>query len=297
MLRVEVDGGCKDSPFQGLLARGGGVRPLPAAPPGTGAMLSLDRSLHALLRAPERFLPEAGQAAIRGFLSIADQLDGRTSFVDDLVGALAEPVHAYLRLPEDTPTLAELPLQLPELGFVAPVRDGKVEPILQRTMQVLLVIADTERAQRNQFPFVGHDVREPGIRGFSAEPVPWRGPGAMPIEAAIAPTLLFAEGHAVLGSTPSMALALVAALRSGAKTMVAGDRLELRPGRWRDWLLRNRGPLEVARMFDEGETAAESRRFFGALGAVLAAFDRLELRAEPGTERTALELELRRARP
>jgi hypothetical protein len=50
-------------------------------------------------------------------------------------------------------------------------------------------------------------------------------------------------------------------------------------------------------MFDEGETAAGSRRFFGALAAVLAAFERLELRAEPGAERTAVELELRRARP
>jgi hypothetical protein len=296
LLHAEVDGGSKGSPFADLLARGGAARSLPAPPPGTGAVLSLDRSLHALLGAPQRFLPEESQAQIRGFLSVADQLDGRTSFVDDLVGGLEEPVHAYLRMPESPPGNTELPLLLPELGFVARVRDGKVAEVLERTMQVLLLIADAERAQRNQFPFVGREVREPGIRGLCAEPLPWRGPGAMPAEAAIAPTLLFAEGHAVLASTREMAMALVAALRAGAPATVAGDRLVLRLPRWRDWLERNRGPFEVARMFEEGETAAESRRFFAALAAVLAAFDQLEIRASPGPERTAVELELRRSR-
>src|SRR5262249_2032197 len=156
-----------------------------------GMLWSLDRSLHALLAAPERYLPEAGQQAIRGFLSIADQLDGRTSFVDDLVGALEEPVHAYLRMPEPGPAIAELPLQLPDLGFVARVKDSKAEPIIDRTLQILLLISNAERAQRNQFPFVGREVREAGCRGLCAEPLPWRGPGAMPAEAAISPTLLF----------------------------------------------------------------------------------------------------------
>lgn len=294
-LRVHSDGGADGSPLAALLARGGSERTLPAPPPGTGVVLSLDRSLGALLAAPARFLPEAGVAGVDAFLSIADQLDGRTSFVDDLLGGLVEPFHVYLRMPTNAPAAGDLPLLLPEFAAVAGVADGRVLPILDRMAQLFTLIVNAERAQQNRFPFVTRRLRREGCSGLVAEPVEWRGPGAPPAEAAISPTLLFTDGHVILASTQAMALALQEQIRAGATVAARGDLLALSGAPAAEWIRRNRAVLAMARVLDEGEGENVSRRFVAAAAALAAAVQRLELRLQVDGGHAILELELWRA--
>jgi uncharacterized protein YjiS (DUF1127 family) len=161
----------------------------------------------------------------------------------------------------------------------------------------LSLIVNAERAQQNRFPFIVRDLRPDGLSGLWAEPAQWRGPGLPPPECALSPTLLFGAGHAVLASTRRMATDLLAALRPGAARTMAGDLLSVTGAPVAEWLQRNRAVLALGRMFDEGETDTEARRFLVAAQAVAAALARLELRVRYGPGRTVLELELRRALP
>ncbi len=295
-LRLEVDGGCGQAGSRALLATDSAERPVPAPPPGTALLVSLDRSLRVLLDRPEAFLPEAGVAGVRGFLTIADQLDGRTSFVDDLLGGLQEPFHGYLRMPPAAPAADALLFLLPDLGVVAKVKDASVRPIVERMVQLLVVITNAERATQNRFPFVGRALRADEGEGIVVEPVEWRGPGAPPPEAAISPTVLFAEDHLILASTRSFALALRESLRSAPPLLLRGDVLRMEGAPIAGWLRHNRTIVELGRMFDEGETDREAARFAGAAEALAAALEHLTLRLEPGADRTTLELTARRAR-
>jgi hypothetical protein len=261
------------------------------------ALLRLDRSLRALLAEPERFLSPAEVVAVQGFLSIADALDGpHSSFVDDLLGALVEPIALHvlpLAPPIDEPSP---PLQLPGIALIAKVREPKVEALLGRMAQVFVVIANVERQQRGQAPFrLRSDTTSTG-RGFVAEPSPWRGPGAPPIEQALSPTLWFENGHVVLASTRTAASMMIAASRAGSAEPDRGDGLRLCGPGLAQALAASRDVLTLARMLDEGESRAAAERFFDRLTAILRAVRELSLRIACTDTATTLELALERAR-
>jgi hypothetical protein len=283
-------------------ALGGLFAPAPAAGgvalPADGLLyLRLDRSLRALLAQPERFLAPAEVLAVRGFLSIADAVDGAdSSFVDDLLGGLAEPLALHV-LPVTPPLDGPPPrLQLPGLAVAARMVGPRVESLLGRVAQVFVLIANAERQQRGQPPFALRAHATATGRGFVAEPPYWRGPGAPPIEQGLSPTLWFENGHAVLASTQAAALALAAATWAGEQEPRQGDLLLLRGPALAQTLGASREALETARMLDEGETPAMAARFFDVLCAVARALREVSLRVADDGRCTTVELILERAR-
>jgi hypothetical protein len=298
-LCAEIDHSTADTPFGALLQHGTRERTMPSPPPGTLLAMSVDRSLHALFTGLDRFLTPEQKVNAQAFLSIADQVDGRSSFVDDLIGGLAEPIHGYvIEPPSAIPDAAEPPLLLPGFAFVAAMKDkmrGKdVETMLRRTAQVFTLIVNAERGQRYQRPFQIRSCKEGDWHGLSGELSEWRGPGAPPIEQALSPTLLFAEGHVCLASTREAALAVLGEVAAGRTQTLTGDRIELYGPALARTLARSREVLELARMLDEGESSSESHRFWTVLQAVAAEIACLRLSLVPGQDRTTLELSLRR---
>lgn len=306
---LQLDATVLGSRWEGLLAAGG-PRPQIAAPDGTLAALALDRGLARLLADPGRFLDEAGVLAVRSFLSVADQLDGaQTSFADDLVGGLREPVTAFL-LPSwpagpdesgepgdpdaHAPALPLPALALPALALVAPLADPAAEATLLRTAQVIALIANNERGGRGRPLFVLRGLHGGDGRGLCATPAPWRGPGRPPIEYGLSPTLAFGHGRAVLATTRAAAAAVLARLAGGAGAPLAGDLLELRGAGIAAQLERMRAPLELARQLDEGATAGEASEFLDALIAVARALHRVRLSVVPGEKGTRVLLQVER---
>ena len=302
-LMAEIDSSTADTPFGALAQHGTRLRTMPAPPPGTLLAMSVDRSLHALFTGLDRFLTPQQKLEAQAFLSIADQVDGRSSFVDDLIGGLAEPIHAYvLEPPPASPGVAEPRLLLPGFAFVAATKGkpqgntlGKdVETVLRRTAQVFTLIVNAERGQRNQRPFQVRSYKEGEWHGLSGELPEWRGPGAPPIEQALSPTLLFAEGHVCLASTREAALAVLGEVAAGRTQTLTGDRIELHGKALARTLAHSREVLELARMLDEGESRSESRRFWSVLQVLADDIACLRLSLVPGEDRTTLELSLRR---
>lgn len=296
-LELRLDGSAADSPFRALLPTFGLARRIPAPPAGALGVWSLDRSLRALLAQPANFLPEEGTAAVRSFLSIADQLDGaRSAFTADLVGGLAEPLAWYLLPGSEPEGSAAPPLLLPALVAVAKIANPKVEPIASRLVQVLTVIANAERAQRNQRPFVVRSRRDDGdgVRGLVAELPEHRGPGLPPLETALSPVLLFGHGHLVLASTRAAGDAVLQQLAAARFEDVQGDLVQLSGPALAAAVARSRGPLELARVLDEGETEAMAAQFFDVVLAVLRSVHDVELRLVSDAAATTLRLRLRR---
>jgi hypothetical protein len=260
------------------------------------ATFRLERSLRALLQTPERFLRPAEVLGVQGFLSIADAIDGaRTSFVDDLLGGLGEPFTLHV-LPITPPVDGPAPrLQLPGLAVVAPITNPKAEAILLRVAEAFFLIVNAERAQRGQVLFPARAQRSEHGRGFVGEPLPWRGPGAPPIEQGLSPTVWIENGHAVLASTQAAAMAIVAA----AKTPVAvepADTLVLRAAEWVPVLTASRSVFELGRVLDEGEDRADAARFFDVLATVAAAVHEVSLAVRCDATTTTVELALARTR-
>jgi hypothetical protein len=305
-LCAEIDRSTANTPFGALAQHGTLVRTMPAPPPGTLLALSVDRSLHALFTGLDRFLTPAQKLEAQAFLSIADQVDGRSSFVDDLIGGLAEPIHAYVvEPPAAIPGVVEPRLLLPGFAFVAAIqdkpmgKDGKApgkdfETVLRRTAQVFTLIVNAERGQRNQRPFQIRSYTEGEWHGLSGELAEWRGPGAPPIEQALSPTLLFGQGHVCLASTREAALAVLGEVAARRTQQLTGDRIELYGEALARTLARSRQTLELARMLDEGESSSESQRFWSVLQVLAAEIACLRLSLVPGDDRTTLELSLRR---
>lgn len=306
-LCVEIDRSTADTPFGALAQHGTGERTMPSPPPGTLLAMSFDRSLHALFTGLDRFLTPAQKLEAQAFLSIADQVDGRSSFVDDLIGGLAEPIHGYIiEPPPGKPGDAAPPLLLPGFAFVAAIqheaqdkahgkeRSKELETVLRRTAQVFTLIVNAERGQRNQRPFQIRSCVEGEWHGLSGELSEWRGPGAPPIEQALSPTLLFGKGHVCLASTREAALAVLGEVAAGRTQTLTGDRIELYGPALARTLARSREVLELARMLDEGESSSESHRFWSVLQVLAADIACLRLSLVPGQDRTTLELSLRR---
>lgn len=295
-LQVAIDAGVP-AQWRELMPARGEARPAPPAPPGTLLSIGLDRGLHALFAAPGRHLRPEQVTQLQSFLSIADQIDGNSSFVDDLLGNLREPWHLFvLGADEDAIDPADVPdLLLPGFALVAGVRDEVAERVLRRMAQVFVVIANAERMQRRDAPFVLRALRAGEAGGFVARPLPWRGPGRPPTEQALSPTLAFGSGHCVLASTESAACAVLDAIAEAgdAAPVLRGDVVELHGAALARLIRRDAGPLALARMLDEGETRAEAERFFAVAAATADAFDaRLEITAD--ADATRLSLEVRR---
>jgi hypothetical protein len=297
-LQADVDAAVVGSKWEGLLAAKGEPRAmLPLLPEGV-ALLSLDRSLRSLLAHAERFLGESDQVGVQSFLSIAEALDGAsTSFLDDLLGGLREPFTVHvLPVPAAADGEVQSPLQLPGLVLTAPIGEPAVEPILSRMAQVLATIANGERAQRGQRPFVLRALRSELGKGFVAEAPEWRGPGLPPIETALSPTLLCGHGHMVLATTTAAAEQVLGAAAAGKTQQVTADLAIVRGPQLAALLTRSRAALELGRMLDEGEGPADARRFFSTLIALAEALREATLRATVQGGTTHLELRLERRR-
>ncbi|MFY9345799.1 MAG: hypothetical protein WAT39_25130, partial [Planctomycetota bacterium] len=285
-------------------AHGGLLAPPPAAdagdvPPADSDLgwLRLDRNLRALLAHPERFLRVDEALAVQGFLSIADAIDGaRSSFVDDLLGGLAEPFTLHVlpvTAPEDGPPPR---LQLPGFALLAKVAEPKAEAVMARVAQALALIANAERGQRGQGPFPLRAQSTATGHGFVAEPLAWRGPGAPPIEQGLSPTLWFENGHAVLASTFAAAQAVAARTYGPRARSSGGDRLVLRGPAWTEALALSRSVLELGRVLDEGEDQKAAARFFDILLLVLRAVREVGIAVDCTAERTSVEVTLERVR-
>jgi hypothetical protein len=284
------------APWPQLLPAGGGGRTIAAPPPEALAVFALDRGLRPLFRDPAAFLSPADTTALRSFLSIADQIDGHSSsFVDDLIGGLVEPITMYVLPP---PAIADgeaaPPILLPGFCLLARVRSPAVEPVLLRTAQAFVLIANSERGRKRQRPFATRVVRGE-VHGLVAEPTEWRGPGRPPVEQGLSPALLFGHGHVAIATTAASAERMLAQA-AGPPATVRGDGLELRGPAISAAIAQSRRPLELDRVLREGATEVEAARFFEDLGAVLAAVAALQVAVEYGPDATALRLVLRRQR-
>jgi hypothetical protein len=291
---LHADASVLQTPFGALLANGETAVERPALPAGGLLSLCLDRSLRALLSDPARFLEPDDVLAVQGFLSIADAVDGaRSSFVDDLVGGLREPITLHVLAPAPAAADDVLPIVLPEFVVMAEVADEAVADVLLRAAQVLATIVNAERAQRRQAPFVVRRRQDESGRGLVAEPPPWRGPGAAPVDRQLSPTLWIGRGRVVLASTQRAARATIARGHANSP-LVAGDRLVLRGPAIGAMIERSRSALALARMLDEGERADEAQRFFTTVAAFADAVAELSASATVGSGTTRLVLELQR---
>ncbi|MBX3461687.1 MAG: hypothetical protein KF830_00815 [Planctomycetes bacterium] len=283
-----ADASLRSTAFGALLADGD--PPGVAWPEAAIAGLRLDRSLRRLLAEPASFLPPEGVQAVAAFLSIADALDGpRTSFVDDLLGGLHEPI-TLLALPAAAADADEAgPITLPAFAAVAGVRDQRAVDLALRTAQLLATIANAERAQRGEAPFAVRRRRDELGHGLIAEAPPWRGPGLPPPDRQLSPTVWAAGGRLAVASTTAAALAACAAEAAPAGGR-GGDQFVLRGRALAAALAASRPALELARMLDEGEDRGEAQRFFAVLERVAAALDVLEVRLEVEAATTRLEV-------
>jgi len=304
-LHAEIDASVQGTPWAGLL-------PAPASPtdapprrlplvPGGLARFTVDRSLRALLQTPARFLAEGDVVAVQSFLSIADVFDGaRSSFVDDLLGGLREPLVLHV-----LPILAaedgsSSPMALPGFVLTAPIANEAVVPVLRRTAQMLLTIVNAERQGRGQRPFLVRAVRSEVGEGLVAEAPPWRGPGLPPVELQLAPTVLWGHGHVVLASTREAAEQVLALAVEGAVAAssqpAAGDEILFRGPAIAAAIATNREVLELGRMLDEGEDQAQAQRFFAVLAVVAGSLQKVVLQSQVTRDRTRLSLLLERRR-
>ncbi|MGE3174000.1 MAG: hypothetical protein AB7O97_15345 [Planctomycetota bacterium] len=297
-LRARLDASAADSRWRELEPADGGDHAAPAPPPDALLLLALDRSLLRVLQEPDRYLDESGALAVQSFLSVADQVDGSaTSFAADVLGSLREPATLYA-----VPTPADVldappPLRLPGVALCAELAPGRDEQDLGRTLTAFSILVNQQRAQRQQAPFRVRSVRDGAVRGLCAEPPPWRGPGLPPTEQGLSPTVLYGHGHVVLASTEVAARAVMEQVAAGARVTLRGSALRLRGPAIAAALLQNRGPIELARRLDEGDTAEQAARFVATLAGVLQGIAALDVALGGDDAATTLDLDLRRSAP
>lgn len=273
-----------------LMARGAAPRTIvPLADDGL-ALVTLDRSLRTLFAGAERFLAPGDRAAVQGFLSIADALDGpRSSFVDDLLGGLDEPFVLHVTPPADGDDgEPRSPVRPPEFALVAGMHDAKVAGVVLRVAEVFATIANAERAQRGQGLFHVRRVTDDSGIGLVAEPPDWRGPGSPPVDRQLSPTVWCGRGLVVLASTERAARGIVE--RAGTGVAVHGDVIELRGPAIASLLAANRAPLELARRLDEGDEPGSAQQFFGVVEAVVGALRHVRFACEVDASTTRLRL-------
>ena len=306
---ARLDATAIGSRWQALLTDAGAAREVPEAPASALATIALDRSFLALLSTPESFFDEGGTLGVQGFLSIADQIDGaQTSFVEDLVGGLEEPITVYILPvppPGDDDDIDQPRLTLPGLALTARFAEAEVEKVLVRAASALAMITNGERAQNGQPVFRLRALRSDdadgfehveNLRGLTARLAPWRGPSRPPLEQGLSPTLVFGDDRFVLATTRSAAMSVLDAAQHGNESRLRGDTVELRGPAIADWTAAMRAPLELSRRLDEGDTAAATTQFFDMLIAVTRAFERVRLEVTPSEHGTTLQLQIARKR-
>lgn len=235
-------------------------RPVPVLDGSILLYASLDRSFHALFGGVHGDGAWSRDPAVAGFLAAADLLDGPNSFVDGLLGRLEEPVH--LMVFETPPASAGEPVfVLPGLALAARMKDVKVAGVLEQMLGFVNIIANAERGQRNQQPFLIERVAEGQVRGLTSVMTDWRGPGLPPLEFAIQPTVL-AHGDLLAVATTQDAARKALAVLQGPNEPEAGDRVVVRGAALAASLDRNLAPLVLARQLDEGESADAAQRFW-----------------------------------
>ena len=291
-LTMVADAGVRP-PFDALIAQGARGRQVVPLPEDGLALLTVDRSVRALFQDLERFLPESDVLAARGFLSIADALDGpSSSFVDDLLGGLAEPftLHVLAAGPADG---ERSPFVLPAFALSAPVANADVDSILFRLSQIFATIANAERMQRGQSPFVMRRINDETGHYLVAEPGPWRGPGDPPIDRQLSPTVWCGKDRVVIATTVEAARHVATA---PASMHVRGDLLVLRGPAIAAAIEVDRAMFELARMLDEGEDRAAAAKFLDIVNAVARDLAEVRLGWEGDGASTKLHLTLERRR-
>ena len=271
---------------------------LPPAPEGAFATLRLDRSLGRFLRERDALLSPGEAAQLGGGLAIADALCGG-SFVDDVLGALREPLTLFVvaraERDEGDADLAP-PLDLPSFVVVAPLRDPSAAEDVERrfahTLGLFVAAASVERARNREHPFRMRRRSEDGVHYHVLEPHEYFGPLPPPVDVTLSPTLAIAAGHAILATTLDGATRAVAALRGGGSTPVSGDRMVVEGAGLAAYLGRNQDLLEIDEILKKGVPPREAERSIDDLRGIVAAFDRLEAQVRPVEGATEVEVVL-----
>jgi len=292
-LALEGEGAPAEGEWSALVA-GRGVAPL-SLREGAGH-LSLQRDLGVFFGSLDALLSPGQKVEVEGFLTLADTLLGHgATFEEAVIGALAGPPQLLLLEPGPAAEDPAPRLVLPGFALVAPLRADRaagLRPVLQRSLNVIQLIANNERKQSGKdgaLMMAASHVGAEGARVLRFDP--WRGPGAPPTEWGLSPTLFVDRDHLVLCSTEAAAAAVWEALAAPRAAAPAGDRLEFSGRAVRRWLWTNLDFLAAGRVLDEGETLEEARQFFRTAAAVFGLVDRLAIEWDPARRALALELE------
>lgn len=270
-------------------------RAVPPLPEEGLATIALDRDLHAFFARAESLLAEDDLTGLKSFLSIADTLIGRASFVDDLLARLEGPL--TLLIVAEPPLAPPRPrIALPSFVLAAPLTDPRAIRSIESLAANLALIHVQQRRRAGKRPFLLRKRELDGHDALVAVPAEEDGPGDPPLEQALSPTLLFAHGHVLLASTTHGARAVARALARGSRR-VEGDLVEARGAAVADYVARNRNVLAIGNVLDTGkrwlEAVEETKILEGLARAVRDA--RLAVRLRPSV--TEVELVARRARP
>lgn len=280
-------------------------RGLPPVPDAL-AVFEVDRSLRGYLQHLDALLPAAVATRVRGEAANLDLIVGGGSFVEELLGGIAEPMHfVVVAAPasagdatDDDAAPARPRIDLPGMALVARVETERAEQLLNRGFYRFAAILSAQRAQQQLPPRLPQVIRDGDLRLHVMRGPAFPGVGDPPTGEQIEATLVIAHGHAVLATTPTCARQVVAALSLGDRAAggpLHGDVLRFHGAPIADYLRRNGSFLALGRVLDEGETLAQARRFVDGLATALALVDVFELRIEPGATGTHARLEVRRA--
>ncbi len=280
-----------------LTAAGAKGRSIPVPPASALACVSLDRDIGELLHHPDRWLGEDGALGVKKSLSLADQLLGGASLLEDLLPNIDMPMTFFVTgsKPDEDADLPRIRLPSFTLVFALGDEDDVVEKLLNRAMGILVSITNVQRIQSKQTRI---DVRTGGRDDYRFKYVrfgDWNASGDPPLEQGLSPTLLFAHGHGILASTIDGAVRMAETLKSGKTMKVMGDYIALRGAPIARVLADNLSVLVIDRVLKEGGTRKDSESFWKAVESVVRMLE-FEGRVEPRTGSTRFSFGLTRVK-
>lgn len=313
---IEATGG--RSMEQETSARSGRPRPLPPLPGDAWgldplAVVSLDRSIAAVLQQPDRFLNAAGEAKVDQVIGTLEIFLGGRELLGDVLPMLGEPW--TLMAFTDAPGVAtepdhgmELPFHLPHLALLVPLaEEAAATRVLNRGALGFLTVVNGQRKQQGKRGFRSRPITRNGLAGTTTWLPDWERPGAPPVEQGLTPTLVCGHGYAALCSTKRVAEAVMDALSRRISQAVpgpgplpasaSGDFLQLHGDPLARIINTNRDSLELQRVLEEGATEAEARRYVDRLAAIAGCFESVRIQLQPTLDGgISLESILRRPR-
>jgi hypothetical protein len=293
-LRFRVDADLAQDPREvgRLLASGSELRGRSAMPRGTIACVSLDRDFGPLLESPDRWLSEDGALGAKNFTSVVDQLLGGASLLGDLLPQIEMPLDLFVTASTPDDADDQPRIRLPAFTLVFGVHGKAMQKHLNRVMTTLAAITSAQRVRDKKVPLFVRRGRRDGFKFQHVRFGDWNEPGEPPTEHGLSPTVLFAHGHCVIGSTEDGAMRVAQALGEPGE-QIDGDRAVVKGEALADLIRQNASVLTMDRVLKEGETVVTARRFVHVLAAIVRL---LELRAtvKRPTGATSYELELRR---